>query len=650
MFVGNNMPISVFGGLIVFVVFLNPLLLRLFRKRGSFTGAELALILVMTLGACCVPGSGLMRTFTSTLIMPHHYARLTPGWRSENIIDLAPKRMLVDVSQDPDRVLNGFVQGLGTPEKPLPFGDVPWGAWRATLLFWLPVIVTLWGGLIGLCLVLHWQWTHHERLPYPIAQFATSMLPKADEPSSGILRQRLFWLGTGAVLVLHLNNYAYEWFPDVLLPIKTHIDLWALSDLMTTFVAGHGGNFVFRPRLYFTAIAFAYFLASDASLSLGLGPYLFIYLSGTLSRYGISTEAGRFFAPKMRVFAGAGAYLGMMATILYMGRRFFANVARRALGMTSHDEVQSAAVWGLRVAALCLLAFVVQLAAVGLDWQLAVLYTALIVVIFTVMSRVVAETGLFFIQAWWFPGAVICGVLGYQAMGVQSVIIMILLTEVLALDTREALMPFTINSLNILDMKELKVGRSAACCAVALAVGLAVAVPFVLYMQYNRGVDLSDSWANRLVPQEAFAQALVVRRQLQAQDSLETAENVSGFGRFLRMSPDPALMGCLAIGLVLVLAMSFCRMRFPKFPLHPVMFLIWHTYPGKAFAASFLVGWLIKFAVTKYGGSRLYLRLKPLMFGLIAGEMLGGLASIVIGLCYYLVTGDLPKRFAIMPG
>ena len=40
-------------------------------------------------------------------------------------------------------------------------------------------------------------------------------------------------------------------------------------------------------------------------------------------------------------------------------------------------------------------------------------------------------------------------------------------------------------------------------------------------------------------------------------------------------------------------------------------------------AWSFLIGWVIKIVVTRYGGARLYKRLKPLMIGLIVGDVLG---------------------------
>ena len=72
MFVGNTMPMCVYGGLLLFVLVVNPLLRRLGAGRYAFSGAELAASLVIALAACCIPGSGLMRTFTSTLIMPPH--------------------------------------------------------------------------------------------------------------------------------------------------------------------------------------------------------------------------------------------------------------------------------------------------------------------------------------------------------------------------------------------------------------------------------------------------------------------------------------------------------------------------------------------------------------------------------------------------
>jgi len=99
----------------------------------------------------------------------------------------------------------------------------------------------------------------------------------------------------------------------------------------------------------------------------------------------------------------------------------------------------------------------------------------------------------------------------------------------------------------------------------------------------------------------------------------------------------------------MALAFAMIRLRWPKWPLHPVLFLDWFTYAGRMLSASFLGGWMIKSLVTRFGGASGYQRLKPLMFGLIAGEMLGGIVPMLIGLVCWLVTGLPPKTFSFLP-
>ena len=66
-------------------------------------------------------------------------------------------------------------------------------------------------------------------------------------------------------------------------------------------------------------------------------------------------------------------------------------------------------------------------------------------------------------------------------------------------------------------------------------------------------------------------------------------------------------------------------------------------------AWSFLAGCLIKTVVTRYGGVRCYQKLKPVMFGLIAGDVLAGLLIILGGLAYHLATGLPPKTYWVLP-
>jgi hypothetical protein len=80
--IGNFLPISVFGLLLLFVVLINPLMGRVMRA-AVLSGGELATIVAIALFACCIPGRGLMQYFTTFLMMPHFHERTTPAWQGE---------------------------------------------------------------------------------------------------------------------------------------------------------------------------------------------------------------------------------------------------------------------------------------------------------------------------------------------------------------------------------------------------------------------------------------------------------------------------------------------------------------------------------------------------------------------------------------
>ena len=163
--------------------------------------------------------------------------RTTTG--SGSALDIVPKQMLCDISRDPNEALDGFIQGLDQKGGHIGIADVPWYAWTRTLGFWLPLTVVLFIALVGLSMVVHRQWARHEHLPYPIVTFTESLLPD-DSGTSSIFRNRLFWMSTLALVVYHLNNYAYVWFPQHLIPIPRSLNFVGLAPLFRTLMDGGG--------------------------------------------------------------------------------------------------------------------------------------------------------------------------------------------------------------------------------------------------------------------------------------------------------------------------------------------------------------------------------------------------------------------------
>jgi hypothetical protein len=239
-----------------------------------------------------------------------------------------------------------------------------------------------------------------------------------------------------------------------------------------------------------------------------------------------------------------------------------------------------------------------------------------------------------------------------RALGPETALILLMVSLIVTVDPREAFMPFVVNALKMNDLRGVQLARVALLCAVAVAVGLAVAVPVTTYLQYSHGAPWHDGWACDAVATGPFRETLSNTQRLQAQGVLDEARSVSGLGRFAAASlPKPAFLIALAAGLGAFLLFSLARLRFARWPVHPVMFLVWVTYPAKMFAFSFLIGWMAKGLVMKYGGARVYQGLKSLMIGLIAGEILGGVVPMLIGFALSLLgRPDLaPPQFGIMP-
>ena len=99
--VSHLMPVVVYGSLVLFLLVLNPLLKRV-KADWVFSGRELAVTAALVLASCSIPSWGLVQCLPTSIMLPHHYARVRPAWSQEKVIETAPERMLADVSANED--------------------------------------------------------------------------------------------------------------------------------------------------------------------------------------------------------------------------------------------------------------------------------------------------------------------------------------------------------------------------------------------------------------------------------------------------------------------------------------------------------------------------------------------------------------------
>jgi hypothetical protein len=175
-----------------------------------------------------------------------------------------------------------------------------------------------------------------------------------------------------------------------------------------------------------------------------------------------------------------------------------------------------------------------------------------------------------------------------------------------------------------------------------VVVGFVAAGAVTMYMIHNRGFDPADGYCNRVIPGSAFGQLSQHTSDLNARGLLGESVARSDLRRLALFEPSRGVFTWTALGLGLVLLTAFARLRLSWWPLHPVMFLVWGTYPLMYFGNAFLVGWAIKAAVVKTMGAKGYHGVKPVMVGLIAGDLLGALLWLVVGALYHFATGKNP--------
>lgn len=562
------------------------------------------------------------------------------------VLDSAFPQELRSWSEQEDLLVNGFQKGLGEGPGHIPVGDVPWRGWVRTLLaFWVPLLLALSVAYIGLALVMHRQWYEHERLPFPIVQFAASILPdEGAVENRGLFRSRAFWISAGVVAFWHLNNYAALWWPGVMITIPRAFDFQPLAEIVPVAWTSYC---LTDWTIYFTIVGIAYLISSQASLSVGLAPYVYAIFAGVMASYGIEVGHGSFHTTRTSHYIMLGGYSGMFLMLLYYGRRHLACVFQRCLGRVPADEVKPHEYWGGRAFLCGGVAFVLILRAAGIELLWGLSYLALLLVVYTAVARIVAETGMILIHPCLYPAVLATGLFGEYFVGLDQMVPMAIVSTVIGVGCHVVMLPLMTQGFGIVREHH---GKLALWCTVSLVIALAVAIPTTIYLQYDYGaVANSDGWT-RALPHTGLDAAETVATKLDARGLL-TEEGAAPVSAPLTGSLfTRRAFIAFAIALAGALIFELARLRLRWWPFHPIVFVVLDFYISRELAASFLIGWLIKQLASKYGGARFYGRLKPVMLGLIAGDLLAQLA--ITGTCavYSLTTGNPPQAYWVLPG
>ncbi len=645
---GHTVPVVVFGLLIFTAAAVNPMLWRL-RKKLAFRPAELAVSATMMMVCCSISsGHGVLAQFTQALALPAHWNLQRPGWRKNNLMQYVPREVLPASGRYDPEVQDGFLNGLARGGEFIGLDQIPWGKWEEPWTVWLPLLLL--GGIASfyLALIVHRQWSSHERLRYPIALFGRALIERSPDSSVGaVFRSKMFWAALAVVAGIRLINALHAWYPQEMIRIPTGVSLFAIGQkfpiIMKTPLAEDLLNF----RTYPIIIGFSYFLSSEISFTLGTSQLLFTALAIPLLAYGVDISTDYDKGGAMGWHRGA-AYLAFALILLYTGRRYYWAVLKKALLFRSRDPIEAHATWACRIFLLCFVLMVGMLARLGLDLPLATLAVGFMLLSFVGVARITAETGLFICQPGWLPIGMLLGLFGGYAMGPTGLILVGMLCAVLCMDQSVALLPFLTNGLKLCEDFSVRPARVGLGATVTYVAGISLAVVVVLWANYNFGTP-RDNWMFERTPTLAFSLAETEVNELELTGKLEESRQLGPLQRLINIRPKKGFIAWAGAGFLLVILFSFLRLRYSWWILHPVLFLVWATYPMTRLSGSFLLAWIIKAMVTRLGGDRAYRKAMPFMLGLVAGDILGAVIYMAVGTTYYGLTGLFPQAYRYLP-
>lgn len=687
---GNLLPTHAFGLLMVGLLAINPVLRLL--GRWKFTSGEFVVMLSLVLMGSVIAGSGLLWVWPHPIVTPIQDQSARPGWRDKDLLQYVPRVMLVKqvyrdyaeqrgirrelgeswqaaiersvaegrasaedlkaLNEEHRGVITDYMQGISRPGRRLPLREVPWASWAPTLGFWFSILGL--NFIVGLAavVVVHRQWSQREHLSFPIAAIANDLLEPPEEGSlfNRIFRNRGFWIGFAVAFGVLLVNGYQAWHPGFI-SIPMGIDLRPLQDILGAVGKVPWVNLL-DVRFYFAAVGLGFFLTSEASLSLGLSAWLYVLAAAPLVAAGVDMQTD-VLAGGLPAFMYFGAYMGLAVMVLYLGRRFYWGVLKRSLWLGGKgDDVLPREVAAFRILILANAAMVGLLWWVGLHPLLGAAFVLLTGTLFLMVGRINVATGLFIIQPFWHPVTVLAAVFGSFALGPHALVILALLSVTVTIDPRIAVLPLGLNAVRLGELQKLRPGRLASWMALALVLSMIVAVLVTVWGMYDLGVQGVDSggtqWALTVarMPFEMLNRAV---DELSATDSLKGAEAPTTADRMLKPKPKEHFLTAAGIGFALVMICSYLRLRLPRWPLHPMLFLVWGSRWTTEFAPSFLLAWLIKTQIMRYGGRSYYRRARAFFIGLMAGEFTAGIFWGAVPAAYYLIKGIHGPAFNVRP-
>jgi len=608
---GGHFPLAPFY-ILLFTTILAVLLGRILPRARLLTGREMLVIWMQMVIGSGIAYTGLTRTFFLNLTVPFQFASAENNWQ-QSLQPLLPPALYPDPAAI-GPLYNGLAGGRQMDWLEV-LTHIPWHAWLRPLGAWLIFIGLSYLVMVALINLLSRQWIHNERMSFPLLNVAVQMEDHVDRGEAGrfFFNPYLLW-GISLPVCLHLLN-------------GLHFYIASVPQIPTLILAGHyfpkvgllSGFHKLKIYIYPLFIGFAFCAPRQISLSF----WLFYLLGGLL--YGLLAVLGYTIPPaSLGVTFGPtlarpeetqmiGAYGVFFLFLLWISRHHLYQVLRQSL---RPEPIQVQTEWfSVRLAFWLAVAGMAGIA----GWEIwfgvrpgpALLLVGAFFMITLVATRIICQGGIGYFTLTVAPIDGLLALFGPALFGKIGLIAAAVSQKVLFVDLRESLMPSLLHARQIHHRMH---NRRLLLFGIGATLVVAVAVSFtaMLALCYRYGIrELPLEWSTRTT--------LAVYENI-----MRLQEPGNAAGSWVRIFAGA--------GAVVMLALTLCYHRFYWWPIHPLGYLTAYSSAMRILWFSFFLGWLANALCMRYGGVRMFRKLRFFFMGLIIGDLLMGGSWAIVGL------------------
>ena len=545
-------------------------------------------------------------------------------------------------------------------------GPIPWRSWASPLLGWGLLWVAMFLGMYSLGAILFKQWSDREKLTFPLTA-VPMLLTEPDQTRSvvpRIFRARPMWAGLVTAVALYTLNGLHFYnadFPGIPLFIDLGRHL-----IKAPFTALTGDGNVLALRIVLLGVGVAFFMDLQMSLSLWVffvlcKLYLLVpYYQGTLEPR--MWARGPSYGRCLWEFQGVGAAIGVVICTLWLGRNHLREVFGAVIRRIPPGSSTSLEPMPYRWAVVGLLGSLVLLGLwghiAGAGWLFGVLGMGGMLLLAVMAARVRAECaapGMWLVPS--LPFVFVSALGGMSLFGVLPVTYVMLTANFMCAGFFLMLMPSLMDSFQVAKLAGIGRGVMGAAMVVGFLVAVVAGGYLLLTWGYSRGlstmrgsVTMTDDYSSVLwywrVETEERDYEVMVRgevERLAANEHQLDEEDANLLAKYRhragvdRLARNRAL-GFAGAGAAITCLLTYIRLTFLQFPLHPLGYALATSPLMSYFWFSIFLAWLIRTVALRLGGVRVIrAHLQPYMIGLI----LGSVAAVLIwdAVAIYKVAG-----------